>query len=161
LFLVFPVAFSSCARKAAPAGSSGQPAQVSAGPPCIIYKTRDDYSKKVPVELSADRKTIMSYPDVKDVFIDGKPAYPTPLADGYLLDNRGIGPHVAFLKLSYEEYHALPRTPDASELLTMILSDDPLLEMYKCGTKYQYKDLVAELNGMILEGKIHECQKLK
>ena len=66
------------------------------GPPTTLYKTKADYNNKVPVTLSEDKTKIVSYPSPKDVFYNGNFAYPTPLAQGYLLDNRGIGKNVAY-----------------------------------------------------------------
>ena len=37
-------------------------------PPLVIYKTKKDYSKNIPVILSDDRTKVVSYPDVKDIF---------------------------------------------------------------------------------------------
>ena len=79
--------------------------------------------------------------------------YPTPLADGYLLDNRGIGRNVAFLSYTYEEYAALPSTPSRSELLEKVIDKHPLTEIHTCGNRYQYKDLVKELNERIRSGE--------
>ena len=81
---------------------------------CTIYKTKGDYSRYVPVELTDDKTRISSFPDVKDVYLDGKLAMPTALTGGYLLDNRGIGPNVAFLSITYEEYSRIEEDPDLS-----------------------------------------------
>ena len=96
-----------CSKPVDPSGSaptlkSGQNSVPS--PPCIVYKTKSDYSKNIPVILSDDQTRIVSYPDVKDVYFKGNLAYPTVLNDGFLLDNRGIGPNVAFLSVTYEQY---------------------------------------------------------
>lgn len=163
LALAFMIAFLSCSRKAAPASSeTGTSGQISIpGPPCIIYKTKADFSELVPVELNADRSGIASYPDVADIYRQGTLAYPTPLLDSFLLDNRGIGPNVAFLKLSYEEYRGLDETPAAAELWNAILEADPLLEMYRCGNRSQYKDLLQELNDLIRSDELSRCERLK
>ena len=110
-----------------------------AGPRCIVYKTKADYSQLVPVILSFDKSKVVSYPDVKDIYYNGKLAYPTQLIDGYLLDNRGIGSEVAFLKLNYEEYSRLIVTPHAEDLLKMIIDKDPLTEMYECGHIHTFR----------------------
>ena len=89
--------------------------QKVAGPPVYIYKTRNDYYDKVPVTLSDDQSGIVSYPDIRDVYKGGEPAYPTKLEGGFLLDNRGIDQNTAFLSVTYEEYAALPKTPDAQK----------------------------------------------
>ena len=103
---------SSCAHRIS------QPKTTAAipGPHCIVYKTRADYSKLVPVILSADKSKIVSYPDVKDINNNGNFPYPSPLKKGYLLDNRGIGPDVAFIRLTYEEFARLKATPPAADL---------------------------------------------
>ena len=132
-----------------------------ASPPCLIYKTRADYTKNVPVILSEDKSAIISYPDVKDVYFKGALAYPTRLNDGFLLDNRGIGLNVAFLKITYEEYSVMDKTLSASELMTLILDKDPLTELYQCGLRSQYADPEKEMNGLISSGKINSCKRLK
>ncbi|MDD4214166.1 MAG: hypothetical protein PHR81_05090, partial [Bacteroidales bacterium] len=52
---------------------------MTARPLVIIYKTKNDYYEKVPVTLSADKESIVSYPDIMDVFYQGELAYPTHL----------------------------------------------------------------------------------
>ncbi|MEI6455763.1 MAG: hypothetical protein WCO93_05700, partial [bacterium] len=106
-------------------GETGLP-----GPKCIVYKTKKDYSLLVPVILSKERTFIVSYPDVADIRTSDGFTLPTSLTGGYLLDNRGIGPDVAFLSFTYESYAAMPRTPAAAELFGKIIDKDPLLEIY-------------------------------
>lgn len=116
------------------------------GPKAIIYQTKKDYSKLVPVILSDDKKTIESYPDVKDVYCNGSLAYPTQLHHAYWLDNRGISKNAAFLSLTYEEYSKLSYTPTPDELMKMILDADPIIIMYNCGLKSSYLNIDKELN---------------
>jgi hypothetical protein len=133
----------------------------AAGPPAIIYKTNGDYYDKVPVTLSADKTEVVSYPGVKDVFYKGGLAYPTRLNDGFLLDNRGIDPTSAFLNITYEAYSKLEKTPAKEELMNMIIDKDPFIEMYSCGNKYKFKDIVAELNESIDSKSFDKYSKLK
>ena len=130
-------------------------------PPCLVYKTRADYTKNVPVLLSADRSFVISYPDVKDVQLNGSFSYPTVLTNGYLLDNRGIGPNVAFLTLTYEQFASLRATPTSEELMLLVLDKDPLLELFRCGNRDQFSDISKELITLISEGKINSCVRLK
>lgn len=127
--------------------------------PVIIYKTNGDFYQNVPVMLSDDKKEIVSFPDIKDVYYAGKLAYPTRLSNGYLLDNRGIGKNVAFLKYTYEEYSRLSSTPDADELFKMILNTDPLTELYKCD-KLPKND-IQKLNEIIDGGLQNVCNRIK
>lgn len=157
------VLLSACSRKSSPASAAGgSSGQVTApGPPCIIYRTKADFSMLVPVEMNEEKTQLTSFPDVSDVYTRGELAYPTPLTNGYLLDNRGIGKNVAFLKMTYEDYRKLDNTPSASVLMENILERDPLTEMYQCGSRSQYTDPVSQLNEMISSGKLGECKKLK
>ena len=125
-----------------------------ASPRVIIYKMKKDYSQNVPVILSADKKTIVSYPHPRDVYTNGKLAFPTPLKDGYWLDNRGIGENVAFLSYTYEEYAALSEAPDLSLLYKKIIDKDPITEMWNCGRRHNYHDLINDLNEIIVNNKM-------
>ncbi len=156
--------FISCSHHVSPTGSAAGSKRSTVGvssPPCIIYRTQSDYSMYVPVSLSADKSKIVSYPDIKDIYYNGKLSVPSLLADGFLLDNRGIGLQVAFLSYTYEEYSRLSSTPPATDLMNMLLDKDPLVEMYQCGQRSQYTDIQQELNVLITSGKLNTCKKLK
>jgi len=132
-----------------------------AGPPVIIYKTDEKNFDKVPVTLSGDKLSIVSYPGIKDVYYKGELAYPTKLNNGYLLDNRGIDINSAFINLTYEQYAALESVPPIEELYDMIIDKEPFIEMYHGGSKYNYQDLVKELNEMIDSDKLDTFKKIK
>lgn len=134
----------------------------TAGPPTLVYKTKADYRNLVPVLLSEDKTKIISYPHPSDIKSgDGFPA-PTQLNKDYLLDNRGIGSNVAFLKITYEEYAMLPSVPSPDELYNSILDKDPLEELCHCGNRNTYKDLVMQLNRIIDNGTLRKkCRILK
>lgn len=131
------------------------------GPKIIIYQTKKDYSKLVPVMLSDDKKTIVSYPDIRDVYYNGSLAYPTPLHQGFLLDNRGINGNVAFLNLSYEEYSKLAKTPTSEELMKMIIDKDPISKMYVGGVKTSDAELESDLNSKIDSNDFSSFIKIK
>lgn len=122
------------------------------GPHAIVYKTRKDFSKLVPVTLSADGKQIVSYPATTDLKAGDKLLYPTHLHQGYLLDNKGIGANTAFLNISYERYAALTSTPSLKQLQRMILSRSPFKELCDCGPLNKYADPQRELNLLIDKG---------
>ena len=132
-----------------------------AGPPVIIYKTKDDYFNKVPVTLSEDKSEIVSYPGIKDVFYKGEFAYPTKLSNGFLLDNRGIEGNTAFLNITYEDYSKMEKAPSKEFLYGNILDKDPFTEMYNCGVKFEYKNIVDELNEAIESNKLDSFKKIK
>ena len=130
------------------------------GPPTIIYKTKNDYTEFVPVTLSEDKTTIVSFPHPKDLFHNGELSFPTELSEGYLLDNRGIDTNVAFLNMSYKDYSLMGSPPDPDSLITKILDDEPLLEFFNCGNKYIFKDVVKELNQLIENKQLDQCKCL-
>lgn len=119
------------------------------GPPVIIYKTTKDYNNNVPVTLNKEKNAIVSYPDPRDLFIKGELSYPVELAQGYLLDQRGIDENVAFLDITYSTYSKSMRVFTVEQLFEMIIDKDPLLEMYHCGYRSDYINLVEELNQSI------------
>jgi len=150
-------------------GQSGQKAdqqktmvkpQFTAGPPALVYQTRNDYRNNVPVLLSEDKTSIVSYPDPKDISINGNYPLPDMLENGYLLDNRGIGLRVAYLSMTYAEYAALPEAPSMDALMKMIIDNDPLTEMYNCGNRQVFKDVVNDLNVVIRSEKLKEVCKV-
>lgn len=123
----------------------------------IIYKTIRDFSKFVPVTMNADRTQIVSYPAPTDLMYNGKAALPVQLANGYWLDNRGIGVNVAFTSYTYEEYAALSEVPSLKVLLSKVIEKYPLAEMYFCGRRDNYKN-IGDLNRLIENG-FPGCQK--
>lgn len=134
----------------------------TAGPPTIVYKTKADYRNLVPVLLSEDRTKIISYPDPSDIKSGTSFPTPTQLNKGYLLDNRGIGNNVAFLKITYEEYAILQSAPSPDDLYNLILDKDPLEEFCNCGNRNAFKNIVADMNHAIDEGLLtKKCKVLK
>lgn len=130
------------------------------GPAAIVYKTRSDYAKYVPVTLSDDKTKIVSYPAPQDVFYQGKLAVPTELCHGYQLDNRGIMPNSAFLKITYEEYSKLKEAPSSDELYKQIIDKSPFTEMYDLGLRSQYKDEKKDIEKIIKKHKLKDYKKL-
>lgn len=130
------------------------------GPSTIIYKTKEDYNKLVPIILSDDKTKIISYPHPSDIYVSGEYSYPTELKEGYLLDNRGINKNVAFLNITYEDYSKLERVPTMDELYKMILDVDPLSEIYNCGNRYTFKNEISDLNRLIENDGLKDCKCL-
>ena len=132
----------------------------SSGPTTYIYKTNGDYLNLVPISLSDDKTKILSYPHPKDIYYKGVLAVPTQLEGGYLLDNRGISKNVAFINMTYEDYSELKKAPAVDELFNIIVDANPIKELYNCGNRYQYKDVVAELNVIIKSNKLNKCRRV-
>lgn len=129
--------------------------------PAIVYKTRANYDNKVPITLSADKKTIVSYPHPIDLYHNGKLSYPTPLDNGYLLDNRGIGKNVAFTNYTYEAYANLPQAPTMAQLFDSIIDDNPLVELFNLGPRIYFEaDEVREIN-LIIKDNFKDYREIK
>ncbi len=131
-----------------------------ASPPAMIYKTKKDYSKNVPVTLSADKQKVVSYPAQSDIRRGKDFSYPTKLAEGYLLDNRGIGPNTAFLRFTYEDYYNMDNVPTAERLMNYILDDDPFTELYEVGRRGDFENLEDEINEIITGNKLKKFNNL-
>lgn len=126
--------------------------------PAIVYKTRADYSRFVPITLNSQRSAIQSYPAPTDVYYDGEFALPIELADGYLLDNRGISSQTAFLNITYEEYSKLVDI-NLDFLWQNIQDATPLLELYNCGSRNDFTNEVEELN-LIIQNRFKDCKRI-
>lgn len=131
-----------------------------ASPPAMVYKTKKDYSKNVPVGLSEDKKRVVSYPAQSDIRKGKEFTYPTKLTDGYLLDNRGIGPNTAFLRFTYEDYYNMDNVPTAERLMNYILDDDPFTELYKVGNRGDFENIETEINELIESNKLKKLKNL-
>ncbi len=126
----------------------------STGPNLIVYKTKENYNNLVPVLLSEDKTQIVSYPHPKDLIVGNDMKLPTELNKGYLIDNRGIGRNVAFLKITYDEYSKLEDAPSLEYLFSKIIDKNPLIEFYNCGLTSSFTAEIQQLNKMINEGEL-------
>ena len=147
------IALTGCKTKQHAANTTTETAPIPAKPAtygrtahAVIYKTKADYSQYVPVTLSDDGSSIVSYPAPTDVYYHGVIALPTRLADGYLLDNRGITPHSSFVRITYDDYSKLKDAPPLSELYKMIIDKAPFTEMYDLGERNDYTDAIGSIN---------------
>ena len=159
IFIFIALNFTSCKTNKTMQNDPAKP--YVTGPRVIIYKTTENYYMHVPVVLSEDKKSLVSYPAPGDVYFNGDLAYPVKLEDGFFLDRRGVTPQSGFLSWTYYEYSRFEKTPSPVELLNKMLNNDPFTEMYDCGTPTQYKDMVNELNQKIKAGKFSDFRRLK
>ncbi|QNF31578.1 hypothetical protein HUW51_02125 [Adhaeribacter swui] len=136
------------------------PLDFSAGPPTLVYKTRQDYTNQVAIILTPDKTGIAAYPHPQDIAKKGNRVKPTLLTDGYLLDNQGINQYVAFTSYTFEQYAALPQAPSLEELKNSIIDANPLAYICNCGNRNQFgSSLESALNNLIAE-KLTPCKDL-
>jgi hypothetical protein len=132
------------------------------GPPALVYKTRADYDKLVPVIMNDAKTVIVSYPHPNDLKNSQGYMLPVQLKKGYLLDKKGIGKNVAFLNMTYEEFAKLSEPPSMEQLEKMILDRDPLTELCDCGNITRFTDPVKQLNEYIRHHSLSErCKTIK
>jgi hypothetical protein len=132
---------------------------VAASPHTLIYKTRKDYSKYVPVELSADKKSVVSYPAPSDVAAMAK-LTPVRLHKHYLMSRSGVSPNTAYLCMTIEAYSRLPQAPSSEELLKMIRDKAPVKDLFDCGKRNELS--TKAINELIDKGQLKEkCKRIK
>jgi hypothetical protein len=133
----------------------------SPGPHVLVYKTSGDYRNNVPVMMSENDSDIVAYPHPGDIKATESTVYPTILKNGYLIDNRGISNHVAFLKLSYSDYAKLDSVPALSTLKSWIIAKNAITEMCDCGDRSGYTDIEKQINDIIDQDSLHTiCKKV-
>lgn len=93
-------------------------------PKARIYRTSLPSDSLVPITLNPKSNFVTSYPAPSDLT-----SPPVHLADGWLLDRRGIGPNTVFTRYTYADYRALPAAPDASTLAKAIVPDVRVTEI--------------------------------
>ena len=128
----------------------------------IVYKTKAKYKNLVPVQLSTDRKTVVSFPARTDVQPTGS-GFPLPIAlhVGYWMDRIGVGPNTAYIKLTYTQYRDLKNDLSAAELNKLIIDRSPITEICDCGVK-NTKNSVSRLNALIDKKQLKKkCRKVK
>ena len=96
-------------------------------PRAIVYRTNGNYAEYVPDQVSADGKTLVSFPAPSDISADSRPI---ELSDGWLVDRRGIGENSRFTSYTYGQYAKLATAPSPAELLKAILPGAIITDMY-------------------------------
>lgn len=122
----------------------------------VVYKTRKDYSNLVPIQLSQDKQTIISYPAKEDlVRVGNKNAQ--KLENGFLIDLIGVTQNTVFTNFDLDQYQQVA-TPTIEEFKKNIIELDPFIEMYQCERKFTQN----EINKFIIDNTISEkCLKIK
>jgi hypothetical protein len=90
-----------------------------------VYKTKNDYSKNVYVELTADKMKITSAPGPNDLNF----RWPVKLVNGYFL-NGTFGPNTAYLSLTREDYIHYEIFPGTDSLFKLLIDEEPYIVFY-------------------------------
>ena len=95
-------------------------------PKAQVYRTNGNYNDNVPIQVADDGKTLISFPAPTDIDNQTKPL---PLADGFLLDRRGISTDSRFTTYTYADYSALQAPPSIENLLKSIIPHAMITEL--------------------------------
>ena len=121
----------------------------------MVYKTKGDYSNLVWVQLSADKKTVTSYPDPKDVLNQTS----IKLADGYY--SGAVDVNTTFVNIRLEKYVNLKKPFTPEQLATLIINKNPFSELYNCGQSQGTGQDITRINSIIAGGTLStSCTKI-
>ena len=123
----------------------------------IIYKTKNDYSQNIPVQMNKEKTKIVGFPAPSDILIDGELQTPLKLDKDYLYDRRGISFNTVFLNITYKEYSKLKKSPSTSEMMQMIIDKNPIIEMYSCPDLKPKSDI--ETINQLIKSNFSNCKK--
>jgi hypothetical protein len=128
-----------------------RPGPCDASGPIIVYKTKQDYSNNITIQLSRDHTKITCTPG----HADAAHQRPIQLANGYLF-KRMCGD--AVLSLTYDEFIKSTKSYSHEELLSMVIDTDPYLEKYECCECTGYD--TVKINNIIRNGLLGKCKRL-
>ena len=100
--------------------------EVMAMPRAVVYRVSGECADLVPVAVSADGTSLLSYPAPTDLSDSQKPVQ---LKDGWWLDRRGIGPQTRFTTYTYAQYMAMKQAPSPAEILAHLDSQARITRM--------------------------------
>lgn len=128
------------------------------GPVAWVFKLNGDFVDKVPITLNEDKSEIVAYPGIEGI----KNKKPTPLGNGYYLDNGLVNPNVAFINMTLEEYGALSSAPSLDKMQELIISKQPFESICNCGNKAAIDKPLIMLTEMVKSGELEKkCKKIK
>ncbi len=140
-------------RQAAVTAESVQPDYPLSGfiPRARIYRTSAPSDSLVPITLRGN--TVTSFPAPADLT-----ALPERLADGWLLDHRGITPATVFTRYTYDEYRSLQEAPTTAELLRAVDPDVVVTDIVDL--PYPYSDITAEKADSLINAGLPGCKTI-
>lgn len=128
-------------------------------PRAIVYRTSVPCADLVPVQLSPDGRSLISYPAPSD--LTGGQSAPVALDGGWWLDRRGIGPSTVFTTYTYAEYSAMAQAPTQADILAHIDRKAYITAMYALPlTAAEAAANPAVCNKYIADG-FRDCENLR
>jgi hypothetical protein len=124
-----------------------------------VYKTKNDYTDKVSVQLSEDKSEIKSLPAPSDVDTTG--SRPLHLVEGYYL-NGSSGPNTGYLSLTKKEYSKYEVAPSRDSMYSLLIDKDPFIRFYSRDDDNGFRDVnvspygidTAKINDLIRRGTL-------
>lgn len=86
-------------------------------PKATAFRMSGDYANHVAVTLSPQGELVY-FPAVSDITAASKPL---KIGDGWWLNRQGLSAGSVFLKYTFEEYAALPKTPSPKEIKAAVI----------------------------------------
>ena len=122
----------------------------------VIYKTKNDYSNLVPIQLSEDKQTIIAYPAPEDLVQHGN-KNAIQLKNGYLIDLVGVSKNTVFTVFTLDAYQKM-QTPSLDDFKKNIIDINPFSEMYVCNHNYTISEIEKIINDSTFSSI---CSKVK
>lgn len=117
-------------------------------PRALIYRTDGDYQHNVPITVGPDGN-IISFPAPTDL----RYTSPVPVADGWLLDRRGVGERTRFTRYTYAQYETLATPPTLEQLRQAIIPGARVTQAYSLPmTNSEAANDTAAVNTLIRQG---------
>ena len=123
----------------------------------VVYKTKKDFSGKVPILLNKTKDTVIGYPSPSDFSGNITGLNSKKLENGFLLDLVGVNVNTVFTFYNIKDYRS-SETPSLKSFYENIVELDPFTEMYYCKTDFDE----VKLNTIIRNNYLSDsCRRIK
>lgn len=116
----------------------------------VVYRTKEDVSALVPVEMASDKSRI------RKVFAPSEindSTSPVPVSMGFFIDRQGLSPNAMFIDISRGQYSRLPQKPSKSRLNELLILPS-YIETYVVlpFPRKAIEDMIPEVDSLIRLG---------
>jgi hypothetical protein len=142
--------------------NSASAQESKAAPHQLVYKAGGKYKNLVAVELSDDKKRVVSYPAPSDIKTGSSASaeLPVSLHGGYWLDRSGVSASTVYVSYTRSEYSKLKKAPSPEQLYKKVVDKDAVKELCDCGNRNTYS--VKQLNTLIDKKQLRtKCKVIK